>query len=208
MLGAGGHGKVVADAALACGLGELLGFLDDDESRMGVRVLGARVRGALSRVAPGREVVLVMGIGDNSARRRAFERAHALEYRIAAVVHPSAIVGRECVVGVGAVLLARVTVNTGTRIGDNAILNTACSVDHDCDIGPHAHVAPGSTLAGNVTVGEGALIGAATVAIPGITVGARAIVGAGSVIVRDLPAGCLARGVPARVVDAVGEETT
>jgi len=166
------------------------------------------VLGPLDRLAGPVDVVLVMGIGANLARRRAFEHARRLGYTVLPVVHPSAIVGRECTIGAGAVLLARVTVNTGTRIGDNVILNTSCSVDHDCNIGSHAHLAPGTTLAGNVLVGEEAFIGAGTVAIPGVRIGARAIVGAGAVIVRHLPEDCVARGVPARVVSESGATAT
>ena len=162
-------------------------------------MLGFPVLGALSQLTAA-EVVVVLGIGDNAARRRAFDAARQAGFMVSAVVHPSAVVGRECTLGAGAVLLARVTVNSGTRVDENVILNTACIVDHDCRIGAHAHVAPGATLAGNVTVGEESFIGAGVVAIPGVTVGERSLVGAGAVIVRDLPPGCRARGVPARVV--------
>ncbi len=163
-------------------------------------MLGLPVLGSLSSLEAPAEIALVMGIGDNAARRRAFDAVRQHGFAVRTVVHPSAVVGLECELGAGAVLLARVTVNPGTRIGENVILNTACSVDHDCRIGAHAHVAPGATLAGNVTVGEQAFIGAGVVAIPGVSVGERSLVGAGAVIVRDLPPRCRARGVPARVV--------
>ncbi len=205
IVGAGGHGKIVCDAIIAAAMGDLIGFVDDDPDRLGVRVLGLPVLGSLDRVGGPADVVLAMGIGDNAARRRVFEWVRALGFTVVTVQHPAAIVARECVVGDGAVLLARVTVNAGTRVGENAILNTACSVDHDCEIGAHAHVAPGSTLTGNVVIGEGTLVGAGCVAIPGIRIGAGSIVGAGSVVVTDLPPGCVARGVPARVMRAVDD---
>jgi sugar O-acyltransferase (sialic acid O-acetyltransferase NeuD family) len=200
VIGAGGHGKVVCDAALAAGLGEPFGFVDDNQALVGTRVLGVPVIGPLTSLAGPAEIVLVMGIGSNAARRRAFESARSLGYTVREVIHPAALIGRECRIGAGAVLLARVTVNAGSQIGENVILNTACSIDHDCRIGAHAHVAPGTTLAGNVIVGDEAFLGAGVVAIPGVSIGARAVVGAGAVVVRDLPADCRARGVPARAV--------
>jgi len=200
VLGSGGHGKVVCDAALEAGLGTPVGFIDDDPSRVGLSVLGLPVLGPLD-VLPGRDdLILVMGIGDNAARRRVYEAAVGRGYTVASLVHPSAVVGREVHIGRGAVLLARVTVNAGARVGENAILNTGCTIDHDCNVGAHCHIAPGATLAGTVVIGEQTLIGAGTVVIPGICIGAGAVTGAGSVVVRHLPAGCVARGVPARIV--------
>jgi sugar O-acyltransferase (sialic acid O-acetyltransferase NeuD family) len=206
VIGSGGHGKVVCDAALEARLGMPLGFIDDDRSRVGMQVLGVPVLGSLDMLSPSDEVVLVMGIGDNAARRRAYEHAVRHGYTVLSVMHPSAIIGREVQIGNGAVLLARATVNAGTRIGENAILNTACSVDHDCEIGAHSHIAPGATLAGSVVVGEQTVVGAGAVAIPGVRIGASAMVGAGAVVVCHLPDGCNARGVPAKAVP-VGRQT-
>ena len=199
-MGSGGHGKVVCDAALEAQLGTPIGFIDDDPSRVGVTVLGLPVLGPLGALTSSDDIALIMGIGDNAARRRAYDIAVGRGYTVLSLVHPSAVVGREVQIGTGAVLLARVTINTGARVGENAILNTACSIDHDCDLGAHCHIAPGSTLAGTVFVGEQTLIGAGTVVIPGIRIGACAVTGAGTLVVRDLAAGCVARGVPARIM--------
>lgn len=207
IVGAGGHAKVVCDALLAGGLpeSELLGFVDRDEMKWGSAVLGFPVLGSLESLGKTEGVNLVMGIGDNAAREREFNRARSLGYRIGSIVHPSAVIGRGCQIGGGVVVFAHAVVNACAEVGDDVILNTACSVDHDCRIGAHAHIAPGARLAGDVSVGAGTLVGIGAAVMPGVLIGAKAVVGAGAVVTRDLADCCVAVGVPARVIKMKGE---
>ena len=198
VLGAGGHGKVVADAVLAGG-GEVTRFIDAMPDLASAQVLGIAVTGEDALGAP-QTTVVAMGIGQNEARRREFLRVVAGGFRVATVIHPSAVVGREVTIGAGSVVFARAVVNPGTAIGENAIINTSASIDHDCVIGAHAHIAPGSVLAGGVIVGEQSFLGAGTIVLPGVRIGAHVRTGAGAVVTEDLPDHCLAVGVPARIV--------
>jgi sugar O-acyltransferase (sialic acid O-acetyltransferase NeuD family) len=200
--GAGGHAKVVCDAILASGTPEtdIVGFADDNPELAGRMVLGFPVLPGIDSLGLVGSASLAMGVGDNAARRRLFDRARALGYTLVTVVHPEAVIGRGCRIGSGTVVLANVVVNTDTEIGDNVILNTACSVDHDCVVGAHSHVAPGATLAGGVRIGEETLLGIGCTVIPGLSIGARCVIGAGAVLLTNLDAGCVAVGVPARVI--------
>jgi acetyltransferase-like isoleucine patch superfamily enzyme len=49
-----------------------------------------------------------------------------------------------------------------------------------------------------VTIGPGAWLGAGSKILDGVTIGERAVIGAGAVVTRDVPAGVVAAGVPAR----------
>jgi maltose O-acetyltransferase len=51
-----------------------------------------------------------------------------------------------------------------------------------------------------ITIGDNVWLGSAAVVCPGITIGEDTVVGAGAVVTRDLPAGVVAAGVPARVL--------
>lgn len=145
---------------------------------------------ALSHIAVGGSVAL---------RRRLRELAHAAALELATIVHPSAVVSAGATIQPGAFVSARAVVNPGARIGEAAIVNTGAVVEHDVVVGDLAFIAPAACLCGGVDVGEGAFIGAGAVVLPGLRVAAGATVGAGAVVTRDVPAGAVALGVPARV---------
>jgi len=200
--GAGGHGKVVCDAVLSMGIDHthIVGFVDDDLGLAGSKVMGFRVLQNLESVRPDGSAKVAMGIGDNSARRRMFERVSAMGYEAFTVIHPRAVIGRGCVLGRGVVAFANVVVNADAIVEDDVILNTGCSVDHDCRIGPHVHIAPGARLGGGVQVGQDTLVGIGSVVAPGVSIGPRCVIGAGSVVIRDIAADCVAVGVPTRII--------
>lgn len=201
ILGAGGHARVVADAALEAGFC-LAGFVDDkltDPPLPGFAILG-RVSNLPAILAEHPEAALVAAVGDNQARRRLVElvRDLAPPREFASIRHPASIISAFASLGSGTVCLAGAIVNAGAQVGAHVILNTACSVDHDGWIGDYAHISPGAHLAGNVAVETGGHIGTGAAVIPGRKVGAWAVVGAGAVVVQDVPARTVAAGVPAR----------
>lgn len=119
-------------------------------------------------------------------------------YAPLAVVHPRAFVARDAVVGAGCQVLAHASVCAAAVLGESVIVNTGASVDHDCRIGDGVHVGPGAVVAGEVRIDAGAFVGAGAVVLPRLHLGAGAIVGAGAVVTRDVPAGTVVAGNPAR----------
>jgi sugar O-acyltransferase (sialic acid O-acetyltransferase NeuD family) len=210
ILGAGGHGKVVCDAVLSMRVppSDLIGFVDDNPEMVGRTVMGLPVLRGLNELDLDRSVRVALGIGDNGARRRQFERAVALGYEPLTVVHATAVIGRGCTLGRGVVVFANAVVNPDSHIEDDVILNTACSVDHDCRIGAHAHIAPGARLAGGVTVGSETLVGIGSVVLLYKTIGSRTVVGAGAAVTSDLESDAVAVGVPARIIKRKGAAGT
>jgi acetyltransferase EpsM len=197
-VGAGGHAKVVLDAALEsqCPVACLV-----DDAPQGADLLGVRVISTADEVwLANRDFNFIVAVGDNGRRSWLFQKMLLKGGDPATIIHPAASVSRHAQVGRGTVICAGVVINAGAKIGENCILNTACSIDHDCRIGSHAHVCPGVHLAGNVVIGTGTMLGTGTAVIPGRTIGCWTTVGAGAAIVRDIPDRVVAFGVPARVM--------
>jgi sugar O-acyltransferase (sialic acid O-acetyltransferase NeuD family) len=201
VVGAGGHGRVVADAAVESGVWERVVFLDDRfpalDSSDGWPVVGvATLDQRWIRDYP----AIAVAIGENTVRLDCARRFLALGYALPTVVHPSACIGRSAVIGDGTVLLAQSAVNSGARLGVGCIINTAAVVEHDCELGDGVHVSPAAALAGAVRVGECAWIGIGASVNQEIRIGAAAVIAAGAAVVRDVGAGRTAVGIPARLL--------
>ena len=202
IVGAGGHGQVVADALWRAwerdGAVRPLGYVDDDPSLCGRQLVDIPVLGPLADLTGIPHDGIVVAIGDNRIRRRVFDELAQRGEHFIVAKHPSAIVAPDVRIGRGSVLFAGVIVNVGSVIGDNVILNTGSSVDHHSRIGNHAHVAPGVRMGGAVTVEEGVLIGVAASVLPGSTIGAWSVVGGGACVAQSVAPGVTVVGVPAR----------
>lgn len=197
ILGAGGHGKVVADILLLQGL-SVIGFLDDNPALWKTKVLGLPVLGKIETYHDYPSDGLIFGIGNNQLRQKIIQQFGIEANRWITAVHPRAIVAASVHIGCGTVIAAGGVINPDTIIGKHAIINTAATVDHDCTIGDYAHIAPGTHLAGGTAIGIGALMGVGSVTIPCRSVGDWAVVGAGSTVIHNIPANVMAKGTPAR----------
>ena len=202
MIGAGGHARVLFESLSARRVNVLGYRVARTGPATGIMSVLARLGDDSDLMARGSDgIVLVNGVGTtgNPARRRAtFEAYRKSGFTFTAVVHPSAVVATDAVLGEGAQVMAGAVLQPGVRIGANAIVNTGAIIDHDTAIGDHVHVASGACLCGGVTVGEAAHIGAGATVIQNIRVNACALVGAGAVVIRDVEARTVVMGIPAR----------
>jgi sugar O-acyltransferase (sialic acid O-acetyltransferase NeuD family) len=198
IIGAGGHGKVVADTALALGWSGIA-FLDDRAPDL-PEPLGLPVLGALRdlQAEAGGFGHAIVAIGDSRLRLTWSQRCREAGLQIVSLIHPSAAVSRFAQLEPGSVVFAQAAINADARLGAACIINTGATVDHDCLIGAGVHVCPGAHLAGEVRVGDGAWIGIGAAIRQGINIGAHATVGAGAVVVADVAESATVVGVPAR----------
>jgi sugar O-acyltransferase (sialic acid O-acetyltransferase NeuD family) len=194
IVGAGSQGRVVADILLSAGT-PAIGFVDDALPPAPLPLLGTIAD--LPRIA---HDAVIVGIGDNRARRDMSDRLVAAGERLIVARHPFSSVAASATIGAGSVICAGAVISTGATLGRGVILNTRASVDHDSEVGDFAHVSAGATVGAGCAVGEEAMIGLAAAVLSYRSVGARTLIGAGAVVTRDIISDVVAFGVPARVM--------
>ena len=202
ILGAGGHGKVVADAAQACGRWREIAFFDQawpGRSRNGPWAVVGDEAQLLDRVREFDGVAVA--IGSNDVRLICIRRLLAAGATLATVIHPKAVVSSHASVGAGSVVFAAAVVNPGASIGMACIVNTAATVDHDCVLADGVHVSPGAHLGGGVQVGAASWIGIGASIKQYLQLGANTVVGAGAAVVHSFPGDVTLVGVPAQILD-------
>lgn len=194
LFGAGGHGCVVADAALLQGRWGQICAADRDASRCDGQLLG-RVKLIELASANALDAELHISIGNNAARER-----EALLWgfaRLVSVQHPDATVSCYARLDAGCFVAARAVVAPRAQIGTGTIINHAAVLDHDAQVGAFSHVAPGALMGGGARIGARVLLGAGAVVLPGVSVADDVIVGAGCVVTHSLTQAGTYVGVPA-----------
>jgi len=205
IFGAGGHGKVVADAALAANM-PVEGFVDDVRS---IDLFGLPVLSTVDEFIfalktedskyEASTIDFIVAIGDNAKREEIFEKMVEQGLHPVSVIHPTATVSMDATIEDGTYVGAEAIINPQAFIGENAIINTRATVEHDCVVGAHAFVAPHAVMCGESRLGEGALLGANATLGVGLSVGEWTRIGEGAVVKEDIPADVVAVGVPAQV---------
>lgn len=192
IVGASGHGKVVADIAALNGYTDIL-FYDDDPAK---KTCGRySVVGTYDdAVRSDREVFIAIG---NAEIRKRMVRSIDRD-RLPVLIHPNSVIDRDVKIGEGTVIMAGVVINSDAVIGEGVIINTCSSVDHDCIIKDFAHISVGAHLSGTIEVGEGVWIGAGATISNNITICNNCMIGVGAVVVEDINVPGTYVGVPAR----------
>lgn len=200
VVGAGGHGQVVVDALLEGGTAPGQMWVSDDDASIrdnflpgifvAVPALQPKVSGGLFHVA----------VGAGPTRQTLTEALIGLGGKPLLVRHPAAVVSRFADIESGTFLGARAIIGPSTNIGCGVIINQGAIVDHDSVVGSYSHIAPNATIGGGVVIGSGVLVGAGAVILPGVVIGPGAIIGAGAVVLRDVDAGVVCVGVPAKII--------
>lgn len=197
IIGASGHGKVIADIAVRMGKYEKIVFLDDNDQLsecMGFPVLGS-TKEIANYVS---DYEIIVAIGNAKIRRRIMDEIDRLNGIHATLLHPLAVVSSYAQIGVGTVIMPGAVVNAGAVIGRGCIINTGATVDHDCTLGDYVHISVGAHIAGTVTVDDNTWIGIGAVVSNNLHVCRDCMIGAGAVVVSDIAEPGTYVGMPAR----------
>lgn len=198
IIGARGHGKVVADVAIQSGWKEIF-FFDDAWPSLkfnGIWPIHGDSRSLFAFFDDFDGIVIA--IGNNSIRLEKSYEIENVTNKLVALKHPTAYIANNVSIGNGSVIFAGAIIQPETSIGVSCIVNTAATIDHDCLLKDGVHVAPGSHIAGGVSIGKCSWIGLGSTVNQNLSIGAGVIVGAGAAVINDISDNKIVVGVPAR----------
>ncbi|WP_405632924.1 acetyltransferase [Pseudoalteromonas sp. Ld20] len=199
IVGASGHGKVIADIA------EQLGFtvkFYDDAYPTKTHIEHWSINGtcadliALNNTSTASSDVVV-AIGNNDIRLQKIQLLQQNNFNLITLIHPSAVISQYAVVAMGTVVFAGAVINAFAKVGVGCIINTAAVVEHDCCIGDFTHICPNVALAGGVVVGTQSWVGIGSQVKQLVSIGDKCLIGAGSTVVKNIPDNVTAFGSPA-----------
>ena len=186
IIGAGGHGRVVAECAETIGNYQQILFLDD--------CFGERKNNAhwpiVDKVAGWVNYVntpeFIVAFGDNTLRVAMQNQLELAGVNVISLIHPQAVVSKYTTIGAGTVVFAGAVINIGTTVGKTCIINTSASIDHDCTLAQGVHISPNVSLAGGVNVGAGSWLGIGSIVIQYLSIAEHCQIGAGGVVIKNL----------------------
>lgn len=186
-IGAGGHGRSVAEAAELDGGFEIIGFLDDSVP-VGELIFGCPVLGPISSLTEHRTAFdqVIVAIGNNSVREALMKKITDAGMVIATVVHPKAVVSPRAVVGHGSAVMAGAVIGTEARLGLGTIVNCGAVVDHQARVEDFGHLGVNACMAGGSVLGRGAWMQAGSALGYGVSVTAESILPPGAALKNSL----------------------
>lgn len=177
IIGASGHGKVIADIAVKNGYEDIV-FLDDNDDIKecaGFPVVG---KSCDALKIDGDKIV---AIGNAFIREKLCKKINCVT-----LIHRNAVISRRVEIGEGTVVMAGAVINSDTKIGKGVIVNTGSSVDHDCVIEDYCHISVGAHVAGTCRIGEKTWIGAGATVSNNVNICGNCMIGAGAVVIENI----------------------
>ncbi len=183
IVGAGGHGRSVAEAALAAGEFELAGFVDDAAPGL-TSVWNFAVLGTAADVRRYRAHAdhAIVAVGNNAVRESLCNSLLAAGFELATIVHPRAMVSPRAVIGPGSTIMAGAIVGTEARLGCGVIVNCGAVVDHNAQVHDYAHLAVNAAMAGGSELGRSAWMQAGAALGYGVKVAAAVVLRPGTAL--------------------------
>lgn len=198
IIGAGGHGRVIADCAEAgCQYSEIA-FLDDSYPERSSNLIWPILDKSSAWKIYQEEYDFALAIGHNKSRLAMYKALSEANARTPNIIHPRAVISQHASLGSANVVFAGAVINPGASIANACIINTSATVDHDCKLNDAVHISPGAHLAGTVTVGSLTWFGVGSSSVQSVDIAENTQVGAGAAVTKSTEANGLYVGVPAK----------
>ncbi len=180
----------------------IVGYLDDDSTKIGQQINGYRVLGKISELPEFNRrnpICAVIAMQDGTTRKRIVEMFPEFN-EWETLIHPSVNISDTARIGIGVIICSGVSISLDTMIGKHCLINISVAIAHDCVIGDYVSIMPCSCICGHVKIEEEAYLSANSTVIPKVKIGAGAKIGAGSVAIQNIKDGCSVIGVPAKTI--------
>ncbi|MEZ9678512.1 acetyltransferase [Vibrio crassostreae] len=198
ILGASGHGKVVADIAENLGWQNIVFF---DDAWPSLSVIGKwRVLGNFESLVVSDIDSVFVAIGDANVRINKLSLLKSKNKNLETIIHPSAEISRYSSVGEGSIVCEGAVIKAFSKVGCATIINSNATIGHDCLISDACHISLGSSVAGNVTIGSRSWVGNGASVRQNIKIGSNVMIGTGAVVVNHIDSDLVVVGNPARPI--------
>ena len=194
IIGAGGHGKVVADIARLNGYKHIV-FLDDTQTGSCLEYPIVGKSDEIDKFVSTAE--FFVAIGNATIREKFIVKLQNLGANIVTLIHPSSVISKSVDIGMGTVVMAGAVINPCVKIGQGVIINTSSSIDHDCLIADYCHISVGVRIAGTVSVGKATWAGIGASISNNVSICENCMIGAGSLVLKDITESGTYFGTPA-----------
>ncbi len=155
VIGAGGHGRSVAEAIMLLGRDELVGFVDDGAgANAKVWTYPILARTDLLHTLRAHADAMVVAIGNNAVREKLHVRVQDAGFELPSVIHPMAFVSPTAIVGAGCAVMAGAVIGTEAQLGEGVIVNCGATVDHHCMVNAFGHLGVNACMAGGSVLGH------------------------------------------------------
>ena len=202
IVGAGGFSREVIcwadDAAHHGTVPSIRGYLLDDGYAPLSPTYGLPCLGGLDNYKSQPGDACVIAVSDPTAKRKIVHRLQARGANFISLIHPSAVIAKTAVIGLGCILCPHSFLSADAVLGDFITVNGMSSIGHDCKVGSYTTFSAHVDITGGVTIGEAVFVGSGARVLPGLSVGEGAKIGAGSVVVRSVKNGVTVYTNPAK----------
>ena len=182
---------------------DILGFVDDDKSKLHTYVNGYEVIGNLEWLVQYEDFIsVVVCIANVNIRKKIIQLLKEnpnIDFPV--IICDGVSIADSVFIGEGTIICEHSLISTNTNIGKHCIIDYHCSIGHDVVIKDLVTIYPGSNIAGNILIDKFVEIGSGVQIIQGKNICSKVVIGAGSVVVRDIVEGCTYVGVPAKKID-------
>lgn len=204
ILGAGTYGRVFAEYLKEINNFKIIGFLDDDSSKVGQEFNGIRVIGKIGDFhdIQGLNIQAIFApIGNNNNRLKLINKIREHGYKAPSFIHHFTSIPSSVKLTGTVYILPGTVIMPNAEIFDSTMISMGVNIGHDTIIREGCFLANGVNIGGSIEIHDKVFVGMSACIMTGVkSIGQNSIIGAGAVVIRDVPNGAVVIGNPAKIL--------